>query len=250
MGPNLKLFDGIDLIYPHSAQQESDMAESTSAIRREDATLVRTRKAGLQIQRVVVSNLPTSYGNFSIYGYREVQSGMEHVALVYGTLPLATPTLVRIHSECLTGEAFGSLRCDCREQLDKALEAIAHAGSGVVVYLRGHEGRGIGLINKLRAYALQDSGRDTSGANTELGLPVDARDYAAAFAILDDLGVRALRLMTNNPDKISAADKAGFPVERIPLIGVVNADNKRYLGTKLAKFGHLFPDFDESSHNR
>jgi 3,4-dihydroxy 2-butanone 4-phosphate synthase/GTP cyclohydrolase II len=226
------------------------MTETTSAARREDARPARSRQGGLEIQRVVTSRLPTSYGNFSIYGYREIQSGMEHVALVYGALPAANPTLVRIHSECLTGEAFGSLRCDCREQLDKALEAIAHAGSGVVVYLRGHEGRGIGLINKLRAYALQDSGRDTSGANTELGLPVDSRDYSAAFAILEDLGVRALRLMTNNPDKISAADLAGFPVERIPLIGVVNDDNKRYLRTKLSKFGHLFPDLDESSTGR
>lgn len=226
------------------------MTEPTSAIRREDATLARTKTPGLEIQRVVISQLPTSYGNFSIYGYREIQSGMEHVALVHGTLPAVKPTLVRIHSECLTGEAFGSLRCDCREQLDKAFEAIAHAGSGVVVYLRGHEGRGIGLINKLRAYALQDSGRDTSRANTELGLPVDARNYSAAFAILDDLGVRALRLMTNNPDKIAAADRAGFPVERIPLIGVVNDDNERYLRTKLAKFGHLFPDLDASTKNR
>jgi len=226
------------------------MTEPTSATRREDATLVRTKKVGLEVVRVVVSKLPTSYGNFSLYGYREIQSGMEHVALVYGTLPAANPTLVRIHSECLTGEAFGSLRCDCREQLDKALEAVAHAGSGVIVYLRAHEGRGIGLINKLRAYALQDSGRDTSGANTELGLPVDARNYAAAFSILDDLGVRSLRLMTNNPDKIGAAREAGFAVERIPLIGAVHDDNQRYLRTKLAKFGHLFPDLDESSKAR
>jgi 3,4-dihydroxy 2-butanone 4-phosphate synthase/GTP cyclohydrolase II len=226
------------------------MTEPTSAARREDAALARPRKGRLQIQRVVVSQLPTTYGNFAIYGYREIQSGMEHVALVYGSLPAANPTLVRIHSECLTGEAFGSLRCDCREQLDKALDAIAGAGSGVVVYLRGHEGRGIGLINKLRAYALQDSGRDTSGANTELGLPVDARDYSAAFSILDDLGVRSLRLMTNNPDKVAAADRAGFPVERIPLIGVVNDDNQRYLRTKLAKFGHFFPDLDGTSKTR
>lgn len=226
------------------------MTETTSATRREDATWAPTKRLGLAIQRVVVSKLPTSYGEFSIYGYREIQTGMEHVALVCGSLPVANPALVRIHSECLTGEAFGSLRCDCREQLDKALEAIADAGSGVVVYLRGHEGRGIGLINKLRAYALQDAGRDTSRANTELGLPVDARDYAAAFAILDDLGVRALRLMTNNPDKISAAGRAGFAVERIPLIGLVNDDNKRYLRTKLAKFGHLFPDLDESAQSR
>ncbi len=200
------------------------------------------KKLGPTIQRVVVTELPTRFGTFSIYGYRETQSGVEHVALVKGTLPVENPTLVRIHSECLTGEAFGSLRCDCRAQLDLALEAIAAAGSGVVVYLRGHEGRGIGLINKLRAYALQDTGSDTSSANSELRLPVDARDYTAAFSILDDLGVRELRLMTNNPGKISAAEKAGFPVvERIPVIGVTD-DNERYLRTKMLKFGHLFPD--------
>jgi len=198
-----------------------------------------------EVQRVAVSRLPTRYGNFLMYGYREKQSGLEHVALVCGALPLVSPTLVRIHSECLTGEAFGSLRCDCREQLDKALEAIAAAGSGIVVYVRGHEGRGIGLINKIRAYALQDAGRDTSGANIELGLPVDARDYSAAVGILKDLGVTGLRLMTNNPEKISAVRKAGFaPVERIPLIAVVNDENERYLRTKAAKFGHLFSDHE------
>jgi 3,4-dihydroxy 2-butanone 4-phosphate synthase/GTP cyclohydrolase II len=194
------------------------------------------------VQRVVVSQLPTRFGNFAIYGYRETQSGLEHVALVYGELPLAIPSLVRIHSECLTGEAFGSLRCDCRTQLDMALEAIAAAGSGAVVYLRGHEGRGIGLINKLRAYALQDGGSDTSTANSELRLPVDARDYQAAFAMLGDLGVTSLRLMTNNPEKIAAAERAGYPVvERVPVIGVTD-DNERYLRTKMQKFGHLFPD--------
>lgn len=226
------------------------MTESTSAARREDATSTRNPQSDPHIQRVVVSKLPTVYGDFSIVGYREIQSGMEHVALVFGDLATSNPTLARIHSECLTGEAFGSLRCDCREQLDKALEAIAAAGSGVVVYLRGHEGRGIGLINKLRAYALQDSGRDTVRANTELGLPVDARDYAAAFAIFHDLGVRALRLMTNNPDKITAANRAGFAVERVPLIGVVHDDNQRYLRTKLKKFGHLFPDLDDAPQIR
>ena len=204
--------------------------------------MVTANKSGRTIKRVVVSQLPTRFGIFSIYGYRETQSGLEHVALVFGTLPLSSPTLVRIHSECLTGEAFGSLRCDCRVQLDMALEAIAAAGCGVVVYLRGHEGRGIGLINKLRAYALQDAGRDTSSANSELRLPVDARDYAAAFSMLGDLGVSALRLMTNNPEKIGAAERAGFPVvERVPLIGVTE-DNERYLRTKRQKFGHLFPD--------
>jgi 3,4-dihydroxy 2-butanone 4-phosphate synthase/GTP cyclohydrolase II len=205
--------------------------------------LEAAKSFGPEVERIVVSQLPTRFGNFSIYGYRETKSGMEHVALVSGTPPLASPTLVRIHSECLTGESFGSLRCDCRIQLDLALERIAAARSGVVVYMRGHEGRGIGLVNKLRAYALQDVGRDTAHANSELGLPVDARDYAAAFSILEDLGVSSLRLMTNNPEKIRAAEYAGFPVvERVPLIGAVTDDNERYLKTKVSKFGHLFPD--------
>ncbi len=201
------------------------------------------RTLGPEVERIVVSQLPTRFGNFSIYGYRETQSGMEHVALVSGSPPLAGPTLARIHSECLTGESFGSQRCDCRIQLDLALERIAAAQCGVLVYMRGHEGRGIGLINKLRAYALQDTGRDTAHANSELGLPVDARDYTAAFSILADLGVNSLRLMTNNPEKIRAAERAGCPVvERIPLIGAVTDDNERYLKTKVSKFGHLFPD--------
>jgi 3,4-dihydroxy 2-butanone 4-phosphate synthase/GTP cyclohydrolase II len=205
--------------------------------------LEAAKSFGPEVERIVVSQLPTRFGNFSIYGYRETKSGMEHVALVSGTPPLASPTLARIHSECLTGESFGSLRCDCRIQLDLALERIAAAQSGVVVYMRGHEGRGIGLVNKLRAYALQDVGRDTAHANSELGLPVDARDYAAAFSILEDLGVSSLRLMTNNPEKIRAAEFAGFPVvERVPLIGAVTDDNERYLKTKVSKFGHLFPD--------
>ncbi len=221
------------------------MTDPTSAARPEGAPSARATGVEPSIRRVVVTRLPTRYGVFSIYGYREVQSGMEHVALVHGKLPPTAPTLVRVHSECLTGESFGSLRCDCREQLDLSLEAIAARGSGVVVYLRGHEGRGIGLINKLRAYALQDGGRDTSGANTDLGLPVDARDYWAAFAILGDLGVGSLRLMTNNPEKVRAADAAGFHVvERIPLVATVTGDNERYLRTKLSKFGHLFPTLD------
>jgi GTP cyclohydrolase II len=198
----------------------------------------------LDVLRVVISRLPTRFGNFMIYGYQETQSRTEHVALVYGTISSDTPTLVRIQSECLTGEAFGSLRCDCREQLDLALETIALAKCGVVVYLRGHEGRGIGLINKLRAYALQDMGRDTFHANCDLGLPVDSRDYAPAISILEDLGVSALRLMTNNPQKLLAVDRAGFQIaERVPIFGALTEENETYLRTKALKFGHLFPDF-------
>jgi 3,4-dihydroxy 2-butanone 4-phosphate synthase/GTP cyclohydrolase II len=149
--------------------------------------------------------------------------------------------LVRIHSECLTGEVFGSLRCDCQPQLELALEKIAANGAGIVVYMRGHEGRGIGLINKLRAYALQDLGHNTVRANRELGLPVDSRDYAPAVAILRDLGVEKLRLMTNNPDKVRALEAAGIVVtERVPLVTATTADNADYLRTKQEELGHLF----------
>jgi 3,4-dihydroxy 2-butanone 4-phosphate synthase/GTP cyclohydrolase II len=191
------------------------------------------------LKRIVVSRLPTRHGSFDIYGYEA--SGREHVALVCGTLPLAEPVLVRIHSECLTGEAFGSLRCDCRDQLDLALDAIAARGSGVLVYLRGHEGRAIGLINKLRAYALQDRGRDTVRANSELGLPTDARDYGDAIAILEDLGVHELRLMTNNPAKVRAVTAAGLHVvERVPIVVAATTDNADYLRAKKSQLGHIY----------
>jgi 3,4-dihydroxy 2-butanone 4-phosphate synthase/GTP cyclohydrolase II len=203
------------------------------------------------IERVVVSRLPTRYGLFDIYGYRARPNGMEsramepqamdQVALVFGPLPLPSPTLVRIHSECLTGEVFGSLRCDCQAQLELGLETIVRNGSGVVVYMRGHEGRGIGLINKLRAYALQDQGANTVAANLDLGLPVDAREYSAAIAILRDLGVTKLRLMTNNPEKVYAVERAGLIVaERVPLVTLSTADNSDYIRTKQDELGHLF----------
>jgi 3,4-dihydroxy 2-butanone 4-phosphate synthase/GTP cyclohydrolase II len=198
-------------------------------------------KENQEIQRVVVSRLPTRYGLFDIYGYRYEPDSLEQVALVYGQLPLPSPVLVRIHSECLTGEVFGSLRCDCQAQLELALESIVANGSGIVVYMRGHEGRGIGLINKLRAYALQDQGRNTVCANVELGLPVDARNYRAAFAILRDLGVQKVRLMTNNPDKVRAVESAGIAItERVPLVTASTPDNVDYLRTKQEELGHLF----------
>jgi len=194
-----------------------------------------------EMTRVVVSRLPTRYGLFDIYGYESGTGGLEQVALVYGKLPLPSPALVRIHSECLTGEVFGSLRCDCQSQLELALETIAANGSGVVVYMRGHEGRGIGLINKLRAYSLQDRGHNTVRANRELGLPVDARDYAPAVSILRDLGVTKLRLMTNNPDKVHAVEASGIEVtERVPLVTAATVDNEDYLRTKQEELGHLF----------
>jgi GTP cyclohydrolase II len=193
------------------------------------------------MKRIVVSRLPTRYGQFDIYGYRSDPGGIDQVALVYGPLPLPSPTLVRIHSECLTGEVFGSLRCDCQPQLELALESIVANGAGVVVYLRGHEGRGIGLINKLRAYSLQDQGRDTVDANRDLGLPVDARSYDAAVAILRDLGITRVRLMTNNPLKVSAVEAAGIEVaERVSVVTAATPDNVDYLRTKQDELGHLF----------
>ena len=184
--------------------------------------------------------MPTQFGVFDIYGYREEPGREEHVALVRGDCPLPAPVLVRIHSECLTGEVFGSLRCDCRAQLELALGKIASEGRGVLVYLRGHEGRGIGLLNKLRAYALQDQGRDTVCANMDLGLPIDARNYVVAVQILRDLGVQELRLMTNNPLKMRALLDSGLTVtERIPLMSVPTSDNRSYLNAKELKLGHL-----------
>ena len=189
---------------------------------------------------MTVARLPTAFGLFDIYGYEAADGGQEQVALVRGDMGAEAPMLARIHSECLTGEVFGSLRCDCRAQLELALKRIDDEGSGVLVYLRGHEGRGIGLINKLRAYALQDQGRDTVCANSDLGLPVDARDYSIAAWILRDLGVQRLRLMTNNPGKVQALESAGLVVtERISLMSVPTSDNSAYLRTKEDKLGHL-----------
>lgn len=196
--------------------------------------------AGDAVKRITVARLPTQFGTFDIYGYREEASGQEHVALVCGDMRSPAPMLVRIHSECLTGEVFGSLRCDCRAQLELALEKIAGERTGVLVYLRGHEGRGIGLLNKLRAYALQDRGRDTVCANRDLGLPIDARSYAVAVQILQDLGVEQLRLMTNNPDKMRALADAGLTItERVPLMSIPTSDNRHYLEVKELKLGHL-----------
>ena len=196
------------------------------------------------MKRIIVSRLPTRSGNFEIYGYQVQASGVEHVALVSGPLPLPEPVLVRIQSECLTGEVFGSLRCDCRAQLDLALGAI-QAGGGIIVYLRGHEGRGIGLLNKLRAYALQDRGRNTVHANQELGLPVDARDYSAAGDILKDLGVKSLRLLTNNPDKVKALRALGVVIDRsAPSHVGHNPFSAPYLEAKRLRMGHSLPTID------
>lgn len=196
------------------------------------------------VDRVAVTSLPTGYGRFTAYAYRSRLSGAEHVALVAGRIDPAEPPLVRVHSECLTGDAFGSLRCDCGPQLDQALAAIAEHG-GVLVYLRGQEGRGIGLGPKLQAYQLQDAGRDTVEANLDLGLPSDARQYHDAAQILRDLQLPAVRLISNNPDKQHGLQADGITVvERIPTGVFAGPHNVDYLRTKRDRMGHEFADLD------
>lgn len=184
----------------------------------------------------VETTVPTVHGVFKIRAYRDRMTGADHVAIVSGK-PV-DGALVRVHSECLTGEAFGSLKCECGPQLDAALESIDAEG-GVVVYLRGQEGRGIGLINKLRAYKLQEDGLDTLDANVALGLPIDSRDYRAATAILNDLDLKSIRLLTNNPEKVRQLEEHGITVqERVPLVVGLGADNESYLATKRDRMGH------------
>ncbi|MBD8206493.1 GTP cyclohydrolase II [Microbacterium sp. CFBP 8790] len=189
------------------------------------------------------SNVPTSHGTFRFLAYKDRVTGTDHLAVVSGDLTEAAP-LVRVHSECLTGEAFGSLKCECGPQLDAALDTIDRDG-GIVIYMRGHEGRGIGLINKLRAYNLQERGLDTVDANLALGLPADARDYAAAAGILTDLGVDKVRLLTNNTDKVSQLRALGLDVvEQVPLLVGVGPNNHQYLETKRDRMGHIIAEDD------
>ncbi|MET8982381.1 GTP cyclohydrolase II [Streptomyces sp. NPDC004539] len=196
------------------------------------------------VHREAETPLPTAHGAFTAYGYRAAD-GVEHVALVHGDLGDGEDVLVRLHSECLTGDVFGSRRCDCGPQLDAALERVQEEGRGVVVYLRGHEGRGIGLLPKLRAYELQEQGHDTLDANLELGLPADARDYGAGARILADLGVSTVRLMTNNPDKTTALARYGLTVTaREPVPVVAGEHNIRYLRAKRDRMGHDLPWLD------
>ncbi|NEC65139.1 bifunctional 3,4-dihydroxy-2-butanone-4-phosphate synthase/GTP cyclohydrolase II [Streptomyces sp. SID9727] len=197
------------------------------------------------VRREAEVRLPTRFGAFTAYGYRSTVDGVEHVALVHGDLGDGENVLVRVHSECLTGDIFASERCDCGPQLHASMERITDEGRGVVVYLRGHEGRGIGLLSKLRAYELQERGVDTLDANLELGLPADARDYAAGAQILADLGVRSLRLMTNNPDKTAALTRHGLTVTgREPMPVQAGEHNLRYLRTKRDRMGHDLPWLD------
>jgi 3,4-dihydroxy 2-butanone 4-phosphate synthase/GTP cyclohydrolase II len=191
------------------------------------------------VERVAGPKLPTKYGSFRIHGYRNKVTGEEHIALVMGTIEPDEPVLVRVHSQCLTGDIFTSTRCDCGVQLDVAMQRIAEEGKGVLLYLL-QEGRGIGLFNKLRAYELQDQGEDTVDANLHLGFKADSRDYGTGAQILVDLGALRLRLMTNNPKKYTAMRGFGLEiVERVPLEVPPNESNRSYLQTKKEKMGHL-----------
>ncbi|MDX6294155.1 MAG: 3,4-dihydroxy 2-butanone 4-phosphate synthase / cyclohydrolase [Kribbellaceae bacterium] len=198
------------------------------------------RRTESQIERVATTTLPTKYGDFVAHGYRNTVDGSEQLALVHGKIGNG-PTLVRLHSECLTGDVFGSLRCDCGPQLEEAMRQVAAEG-GVVVYLRGHEGRGIGLLHKLRAYELQDAGRDTVDANLDLGLPADARDYGTGAQILADLGITSVRLLTNNPAKLAGLQGYGIDVVERRSISINPTEhNLRYLRTKRDRMGHHLP---------
>ncbi|MBP2330108.1 3,4-dihydroxy 2-butanone 4-phosphate synthase/GTP cyclohydrolase II [Kibdelosporangium banguiense] len=197
------------------------------------------RRNEKQVTRVAEARIPTAHGSFRAVGYDSLLDGIEHIALVYGEIGDGTEVLVRVHSECLTGDVFGSLRCDCGPQLDAALEAVASEGRGIVLYMRGHEGRGIGLMHKLQAYQLQDDGADTVDANLALGVPADARDYGTGAQILSDLGVKTMRLLTNNPAKRVGLEGYGLTVvDRVPLSVWPNPENLRYLRTKRDRMGH------------
>jgi 3,4-dihydroxy 2-butanone 4-phosphate synthase/GTP cyclohydrolase II len=198
------------------------------------------RHREILVSRVAEASLPTPYGEFRAYAYDSLVDGRTHVALVLGEIGEGRGVLTRVHSECLTGDVFGSLRCDCGTQLDRAMELIGKEGRGIVLYVRGHEGRAIGLTHKLRAYELQDKGRDTVEANLELGFSADQREYGIGAQILVDLGVQTMRLLTNNPDKRAGLEGYGLAIEeRIPLQTEPTAQNIDYLRTKAEKLGHL-----------
>ncbi|MFK0171893.1 GTP cyclohydrolase II [Streptomyces sp. NPDC090306] len=202
----------------------------------------------LGVERLAESPLPTVYGQFRAVGYLDHERGDEQVALVHGDIG-THGVLTRLHSECLTGDAFGSRHCECGDQLASSLRAVVAEGRGVVVYLRGHEGRGIGLVAKLRAMALQAEGLDTVEANLALGLPVDARDYGAAAGILRDLGVVSVRLMSNNPRKSEALIRHGIEVaEQVPLLIAPSENNITYLRTKRERMDHYLPHLDAIAH--
>ena len=200
------------------------------------------------VERVGSARVPTQWGEFECVAYRSTIDGIEHLAFVRGDIGSGAPVLTRVHSECLTGDVFGSLRCDCGDQLSAALQLIAKNDHGVLVYLRGHEGRGIGIGHKIRAYSLQDQGVDTVDANTQLGLPVDSREYGIGAQILADLGAQELRLMTNNPAKYGGIAGYGLRVvERVPIVVTMTDENRAYLSTKRDRLGHLFAADEKGS---
>ncbi|MFC7343795.1 bifunctional 3,4-dihydroxy-2-butanone-4-phosphate synthase/GTP cyclohydrolase II [Saccharopolyspora griseoalba] len=204
------------------------------------------RRFEKQVVRVAEARIPTVHGEFRTVGYDSTLDGIEHLAMVYGDIGDGEDILVRVHSECLTGDVLGSLRCDCGPQLDAAMAKVAEAGRGVVLYMRGHEGRGIGLIHKLQAYQLQDNGSDTVDANVELNLPVDSRDYGQGAQILCDLGIKSMRLLTNNPAKRVGLEGYGLRiVDRVPLPIRPNPENIRYLRTKRDRMGHVLDNLDD-----
>jgi 3,4-dihydroxy 2-butanone 4-phosphate synthase/GTP cyclohydrolase II len=211
------------------------------------AELIRYRRQTEKlVRRVSEARIPTEWGEFTCYVYESVLDGEQHVAFVKGAVQGEPDVLVRVHSECLTGDVFGSRRCDCGIQLDQAMQHIADEGLGVVVYLRGHEGRGIGIGHKIRAYSLQDQGHDTVEANEALGLPVDSREYGIGAQILVDLGITTMRYMTNNPSKYGGLEGFGLDiVERVPLQSVPNPENLAYLRTKRDKMGHILDGLDD-----
>ncbi|NCY10257.1 MAG: GTP cyclohydrolase II, partial [Actinobacteria bacterium] len=192
------------------------------------------------VERIGSARVPTEWGEFECVAYRSTLDGIEHLAFVRGDASLDAPLLTRVHSECLTGDVFGSRRCDCGDQLASAMAMIEREGRGVLVYLRGHEGRGIGIGHKIRAYSLQDEGLDTVDANVQLGLPIDNREYGIGAQILADLGARELRLMTNNPAKYGGIAGYGLSVvERVSIVTAVTPENRSYLAAKRDRLGHL-----------
>ena len=200
------------------------------------------------VTRRAEARIPTEFGDFTAVGFEASGDGTEHLALVRGSVAAVDRVLVRVHSECLTGDVFGSLRCDCGPQLSAAMRLVADERIGVVLYSRGHEGRGIGLMRKLQAYALQDQGRDTVEANEELGFAADSRDYAVAAAILQALGVQSVRLLSNNPAKRTGLESLGVRVaELVPLSIAPTDHNRDYLATKMTKLGHLLDISDSDS---
>jgi 3,4-dihydroxy 2-butanone 4-phosphate synthase/GTP cyclohydrolase II len=211
------------------------------------AELIRYRRQTEKlVRRVSEARIPTQWGDFDCYVYESVLDGEQHVAFVKGAVQGRQDVLVRVHSECLTGDIFGSRRCDCGEQLDAAMKRIADDDMGVLVYLRGHEGRGIGIGHKIRAYSLQDQGRDTVDANLELGLPIDSREYGIGAQILVDLGITTMRYMTNNPAKYGGIEGFGLEItERVALQSTPTPENIGYLRTKRERMGHLLEGLDD-----